>query len=172
MLAVTVHLPEFLLAAAGSLQRLDAAGVPIDLLELAWIDTAAERAASAALDCLELGGLMRHRLALPVPFGVERTGDVVAAMSELIGFDPEPGVFCLVPGTGGGARAAYRAVEDASALVGDAYGLRIMSYAPTLGSRSAELELDRDEWRRKCESLARCAPDVAPLSGRRETLVG
>ena len=47
-----------------------------------------------------------------------------------------------------------------------------MSYAPTLGSRSAELDLDGDEWRRKCDSLARCAPDVASLSGRRETLVG
>ncbi|HTK67598.1 MAG TPA: hypothetical protein VL595_34820 [Pseudonocardia sp.] len=172
VVAVTVHLPEFLLAAAGSLQRLDAAGVPIDLLELAWIDVAAERAASAALDCLELAGLTRHRLALPVPFGVERTGDVVAAMSELIGFDPEPGVFCLVPGNGDGSRAAYQAVEAASALVGDAYRIRIMSYAPTFGSRSAEVELDGDEWRRKCDSLARCAPDVAPLSGRRETLVG
>jgi hypothetical protein len=172
VVAVTVHLPEFLLAAAGSLQRLDAAGVPIDLLELAWIDAAAERAASAALDCLELGGLTRHRLALPVPFGVERTGDVVAAMSELIGFDPEPGVFCLVPGIGDGGRAAYQAVEAAASLVGDAYRIRIMSYAPTLGSRSAELELDGDEWRRKCDSLARCAPDVASLSGRRETLVG
>lgn len=172
VVAVTVHLPEFLLAAAGSLQRLDAAGVPIDLLELAWIDVAAERAASAALDCLELAGLTRHRLALPVPFGVERTGDVVAAMSELIGFDPEPGVFCLVPGNGDSSRAAYQAVEAASALVGDAYRIRIMSYAPTFGSRSAEVELDGDEWRRKCDSLARCAPDVAPLSGRRETLVG
>ena len=172
VVAVAVHLPEFLLAAAGSLQRLDAAGVRIDLLELAWIDGAAERAATAALDCLELGGLSRHRLALPLPFGVERTGDVVAAMSELIGFDPEPGVFCLVPGNGDGSRAAHQAVEAASALVGDAYRVRIMSYAPTLGSRSAEVELDRDEWRRKCDSLARCAPDVAPLSGRRETLVG
>jgi hypothetical protein len=170
--AVTVRLPEFLLAAAGSVQRLDAAGVPIDLLELAWIDSAAERSASAALDCLELGGLTRHRLALPVPFGVERTTDVVAAMSELIGFDPEPGVFCLVPGTGDGCSAAYQAVEAAAALVGDAYRVRILSYAPILGSRSAELELDRDEWRRKCDSLARCAPDVASLSGRRETLVG
>ena len=167
-----MHLPEFLLAAAGSLQRLDAAGVPIDLLELAWIDAAAERATSAALDCLELGTLTRHRLALPVPFGVERTGDVVAAMSELIGFDPEPGVFCLVPGNAEGARAAYQAVEAAATLVGDAYRIRIMSYAPTLGSRSAELDLDADEWRRKCDSLAYCAPDVASLSGRRETLVG
>lgn len=173
VVAIAVHLPEFLLAAAGSLQRLDAAGVPIDLLELAWIDAGAERAASAALDCLELGGLTRHRLALPLPFGVERTGDVVAAVSELIGFDPEPGVFCLVPGKGAdGSRAAHQAVEAASALVGDAYRIRIMSYAPTLGARSAEIELDRDEYRRKCDSLARCAPDVAPLSGRRETLVG
>lgn len=172
MVAVTVHLPEFLLAAAGTLQRLDAAGVPIELLELAWLDSTAERAAAAALDCLELAGLTRNRLALPVPFGVERTGDVVAAMSELIGFDPEPGVYCLVPGNEDGGLAAHRAVAVAAALVGDAYRIKTMSYAPTLGSRSAELQLDRDEWRRKCDSLARCAPDVACLSGRRETLVG
>lgn len=172
VVAVTIALPELLLAAAGSLQRLDAAGVPVDLLELAWLDSAAERSASAALDCLELGGLTRHRLALPVPFGVERTGDVVAAMSELIGFDPEPGVFCLVPGVGDGSRSAHQAVQAASALVCDAYRVRIMSYAPALGSRAAKLELDHDEWRRKCDSLACCCPDVASLSGRRETLLG
>jgi hypothetical protein len=172
VVAVAVNLPELLLATAGSLQRLDAAGVPIDLLELAWLDAAAERSAAAALDCLRLAGLRRHRLALQVPFGLERTGDVVAAMSELIGFDPEPGVFCLVPGNAEGRRAAYQAVQAASTLVADAYRVRIMSYAPTLGARSADIELDRDEWRRKCDSLARCAPDVAPLSGRRETLVG
>ncbi|PZS33656.1 MAG: hypothetical protein DLM61_04830 [Pseudonocardiales bacterium] len=168
VVALTVRLPEFLLAAAGTAQRLDAAGVSVDLLELAWLSSTAERAAVAALDRLELRALSRHRLAMLAPFGVERTGDVVAAMSELIGFDPEPGVLCLVPGPGDGHRAAYQAVDATAALIADAYRMRILRYAPAVGARTAEVELEPDEWRRKCDSLAACAPDVAPLSGRRE----
>lgn len=40
-----------------------------------------------------------HRLALPVPSDVRPrdVDDVVAAISELVGFDPEPGVGCVVP---------------------------------------------------------------------------
>jgi hypothetical protein len=172
VVAVTVRLPEFLLAAAGAVQRLDAAGVAIDLLELSWQNSAAERAAVAALDRLELAALTRHRLAIPPPFGVERTDDVVAAMSELIGFDPEPGVVCLVAGSGGDDGAAYQAVSAAAELVADAYRMRVLRYSPSAGERTADVELDADEWRRKCESLAACAPDVAPLSGRREYFGG
>ncbi|MBV9921026.1 MAG: hypothetical protein JOY78_09295 [Pseudonocardia sp.] len=40
-----------------------------------------------------------HRLALRPPVGPEAEDDLVAALSELIGFDPEPGVYCLAPAT-------------------------------------------------------------------------
>jgi hypothetical protein len=40
-----------------------------------------------------------HRLALRPPLGPEAEDDLVAALSELIGFDPEPGVYCLSPAT-------------------------------------------------------------------------
>jgi hypothetical protein len=40
-----------------------------------------------------------HRLALRPPLGPEVEDDLVAALSELIGFDPEPGVYCLAPAT-------------------------------------------------------------------------
>ena len=48
--AVTVRLPELLSAASGVLQRLDGAGVPIDLLELLALDAGAERAAGAGIE--------------------------------------------------------------------------------------------------------------------------
>lgn len=172
VVAVTVRLPEFLLAAAGTVQRMEAAGIPIDLLELSWQHSVAERAAGAALDRLESTGLTRHRLALPTPFGVERTADVLAAMSELIGFDPEPGVICLVPGSGEANRPAFQAIAAATQVITDAYRTRIVRYAPEAEARTAEIELDDDEWRRKRDGLAACAPDVAPLSGRREYLAG
>lgn len=177
VVAVAVRLPEFLLAAAGTAQRLVAAGIPIDLLELSWQHSAAERASAAALARLGSGGpgsagMTRHRLALPTPFGVERTDDVLAAMCELIGFDPEPGVVCLVPGSGETSRAAFPAIQAAAEAVTGAYRLRIVRYAPEAEARTAEVDLDDDEWRRKSEGLAACAPEVAPLCGRREYLGG
>jgi len=41
--------------------------------------------------------LTLHRLALAAPLGAGHADDVVAAVSELVGFDPEPGVACVVP---------------------------------------------------------------------------
>jgi hypothetical protein len=52
-----------------------------------------------------------HRLALRSPLGPTVEDDLVAALSELVGFDPEPGVYCLAPATpadGVLARAARR----------------------------------------------------------------
>jgi len=45
----------------------------------------------------ELAGVRVHRLGLPSPLGPVAEPDLVAAMSELVGFDPEPGVYCLAP---------------------------------------------------------------------------
>lgn len=177
VVAVAVQFPEFVLAAAGIVQRLGSAGIPIDLLELSWRPSAAERAQVAALSKLQPGGpgvaaIKRHRLALPTPFGVERTPDVLAAMCELIGFDPEPGVICLVPGSGESGRSAFQAVEAATEAVVDAYRLRVVRYSPEAEARTVEIDLDDDEWQRKRAVLATCAPDVALLSGRREYLAG
>lgn len=172
--AVTVRLAELLGAAGGVLQRLDGAGVPIDLLELLALDSAAELAAGAALRRLELGNLARHRLALSAPLRVEHTGDVVAAASELIGFDPEPGVLCLVPGPGGGpqVRPDHQAVDAAAAAIGAAYRVRVMWFAPTPEARASVLELGSAEWERKRDSLAAFAEGPTAAVGRREYLVG
>jgi len=51
----------------------------------------------AALDQLGLDELHLHRLALASPIGAAAEPDLVAAVSELVGFDPEPGVCVLAP---------------------------------------------------------------------------
>jgi hypothetical protein len=50
-----------------------------------------------AADRLGLVDLHLHRLALPVPLSGTAESDLVAALSELVGFDPEPGVQVLAP---------------------------------------------------------------------------
>lgn len=89
----------------------------------------------------ELGLMIEiHRLGLPLPVTVRArdVDDVVAAISELVGFDPEPGVACVVPlgvsrevhlpGTADGPADAMvgRAVERVVA----AYGLPLVTYLP------------------------------------------
>ena len=53
----------------------------------------------ASANLLGLGELHLHRLALPAPLGAGSEPDLVAALSELVGFDPEPGVRVLAPVT-------------------------------------------------------------------------
>ena len=50
-----------------------------------------------AAHLLGLDELHLHRLALPSPLGAAAEADLVAALSELVGFDPEPGVRVLAP---------------------------------------------------------------------------
>ena len=61
-------------------------------------DEDAYRAEQAAeIDRLGLPGLRVHYLGLRPPLGPLAEADLVAALSELVGFDPEPGVYCLAP---------------------------------------------------------------------------
>jgi hypothetical protein len=170
MVAVTVRLPEFLLAASGLLQRLGAAGVQTDVLVAAATDERADLAAGAAMDRLRVPGLARHRLALPVPIGPERADDLLAALSELVGFDPEPGVYCMAPAADGETPPAQEiaVVAEAARRIRKVYGLPLVRYTTTPKAGSTQIELATDEWARKCEALAACATEVAPLSGYRE----
>jgi hypothetical protein len=167
LVAVTVGLPELLLDAGGLLQRLGAAGVQIDILVAAASEEQADDAAALALGELSIADVTRHRLALPAPFGTERVDDLVAAMSELVGFDPEPGVFCLAPVTEG-RQPCQVTVGAAADVIADAYGLPIVRYSETADEAGADVELSDDEWTRKCASLLACATAVLPLSGHRE----
>jgi hypothetical protein len=168
VVAVTLHLPEFLVAAAGLVQRLGEAGRQIDVLVAASSDEPSEEAAHAGLRELRVPELARHRLALPIPFGAEREPDLVAAMSELVGFDPEPGVYCLAPDIDSCADPSRLAVSAAARRIAEVYGLSLVRYSAAPDSMRTAVELDVDEWSRKCAGLAACATQVTPLSGRLE----
>ena len=68
-----------------------------------------------------------HRLALPSPLGAAAEPDLVAALSELVGFDPEPGVRVLapVPAPGDPERGV---VDRAARRIAEVYGLPLQRY--------------------------------------------
>ncbi|WP_037079399.1 hypothetical protein [Pseudonocardia spinosispora] len=167
VVAVTVHLPEFLLSAAGLIQRFGDAGIPVDVLVSAASDHDVDEAAALGLKELRVADVSRHRLALPAPFGSEREDDLVAAMSELVGFDPEPGVVCLAPDADC-SDPSRTTVRDAARRIASVYKLPLLRFAAMPDEASVSLELDQEEWARKCAGLAACATQVTPLSGRLE----
>jgi hypothetical protein len=80
---------------------------------------------------LGLPDLRLHRLGMPDPLPSDADEDLdedlVAALSELIGFDPEPGVYCLAPEPepGDPARAA---VNRAAERIAQVYGIPLLRY--------------------------------------------
>jgi hypothetical protein len=87
---------------------------------------------------LGLPGLHMHRLGLRPPLGVRAEHDVVAAISELVGFDPEPGVYCLAPNPAAadpGRTVANRAAQR----IAQVYGIPLLRY------RCLELSVVGDE---------------------------
>jgi hypothetical protein len=81
----------------------------------------------AAVTELGLDELHVHRLGLCPPLGAAADGDLVAALSELVGFDPEPGVQCLAPAPlpSDPARAA---IERAVWQIAQVYSLPVQRY--------------------------------------------
>ena len=76
---------------------------------------------------LGLVDLQLHRLALPAPLSGVAEPDLVAALSELVGFDPEPGVQILAPLPVPGD--AQRSVVDrAVRRIVSVYGLPLLRY--------------------------------------------
>lgn len=86
--------------------------------------TAELRAVTAGLG---LDEVYLHRLALPSPLGAAAEPDLVAALSELVGFDPEPGVRVLapVPAPGDAERSV---VDRAARRIAEVYGLPLQHY--------------------------------------------
>jgi hypothetical protein len=80
------------LLGGGALDTVD----PDDLDDGSADDADVDDVRSAVLG-LGLDELHVHRLALRPPLGAAADADLVAALSELVGFDPEPGVRCLAP---------------------------------------------------------------------------
>lgn len=91
-----------------------------------WFDSAAAEV-RAGIDRLELPNLQLHRLGLRKPYPTTAEDDLVAAMSELVGFDPEPGVYCLapVPVPDDPARAV---VNRAAQRIAQVYGIPLLRY--------------------------------------------
>lgn len=78
------------------------------------------RACAAALQHPDL---VVHRLGLGLPIGSGAEDELVAAMSELVGFDPEPGVYCLSPASPTGGPIACAAQRIARV-----YGIPLLRY--------------------------------------------
>ena len=70
-----------------------------------------------------------HRLGLRTPLPTTAEADLVAALSELVGFDPEPGLYLLGPAGEPGRAGAERAVVDrAVQRVAQVYGIPLLRY--------------------------------------------
>ena len=80
-----------------------------------------------AADRLGLDDLHLHRLALRSPLGATAEPDLVAALSELVGFDPEPGVRVLAPAplVGDPQRSV---IDRAVRQIAQVYGLPVQRY--------------------------------------------
>jgi hypothetical protein len=81
----------------------------------------------ASIDRLDLPGLRLHRLGLAGSLLPAAEDDLVAAMSELIGFDPEPGVYCLAPAPAP-PDPARGAVSRAAERIAQVYGIPLLRY--------------------------------------------
>jgi len=82
---------------------------------------------------LEHPDLVVHRLGLCAPVPVAAEADVVAALSELVGFDPEAGVYCLAPaapppGASSPEDPGRRTVAVAARRIARVYGLPLLRY--------------------------------------------
>jgi len=76
---------------------------------------------------LDHPGLEVHRLGLPTPLPAGAENDLVAALSELIGFDPEPGLYCLAPAQSP-ADPARSAISRAAQRIAQVYGIPVLRY--------------------------------------------
>ena len=76
---------------------------------------------------LGLPALALHRLGLRAPLAPHAEDDLVAALSELVGFDPEQGVYCLAPAPAP-ADPARTAVDQAARRIALVYGIPLLRY--------------------------------------------
>ncbi len=93
-------------------------------------EAAAERAAEelhTAVAGLGVTNLSVHRLGLRPPLVATDESDLVAALSELVGFDPEPGVYCLAPAHAP-ADASRAVVNRAAHRIAQVYGIPLLRY--------------------------------------------
>jgi hypothetical protein len=130
--------------AVASVDGVGGLSVPLDRLEVpyedsdpAWDAEAVEwddedededeDGISAAVEALGLQDVHVHRLGLPGRIGPAAEDDLVAALSELVGFDPEPGVYFVAP-LSSPADPERATVVAAVQRVVRVYGLPLLRY--------------------------------------------
>ena len=98
-----------------------------ELDELVFDDDEESDGVADAVAALGLEQLRVHRLGLPGRVGPEAERDLVAALSELVGFDPEPGVYCVAPAPSASDPERSAVVAAARRIV-QVYGLPLLRY--------------------------------------------
>ncbi|MEJ2867438.1 PIG-L family deacetylase [Actinomycetospora sp. OC33-EN08] len=111
-----------------------------------------EAAAEAAYRALGLSVVRRHRLGLPDGGVAEAESDVVAAISEIVGFSDDPGGLCVLAPWSGDGDDDHEAAGRAAEVVTAAYRVRLVRWLDRAwtwaGPDSAEVP-----WRRARQVL-------------------
>lgn len=68
-----------------------------------------------------------HRLGLHAPLGPHVEVDLIAALSELVGFDPAPDVYCLAPARTS-SNPSHVVLERAVQRIAQVYGVPLLRY--------------------------------------------
>jgi LmbE family N-acetylglucosaminyl deacetylase len=118
-------------------------GVPVSIL--AVTDTGAEYLA-AAYRTLGLTGVRRYRLGLPDGCVEAAEHDVMAAVSELVGFADPEGLWCLAPWELDG-HPDHDAVGRAAAAACSAYRLPLLRYPIASAERLRSSDMTRGQVR-------------------------
>lgn len=144
VVVVTAHLDEELCAVGGLLARLAGRHPTVDVLAVtdgdgdsAAVDrtTRRRRLQPQAYAALGFGQVRRHRLNLQSANVAAAEVDIVAAVSELVGYDRPRGVWCLSPWHRDG-HPDHDAAGRAAAIACQGYGVRLARYLITAWSRS------------------------------------
>lgn len=113
----------------GDAVLLDDGATDLDDEDGDWDDEDGGDALRARVAELGLPGLTVHRLGLRSPLGPGAEDDLVAALSELVGFDPEPGVYLLGPQVDAVRAGVDRVVVDrAVQRIAQVYGIPLLRY--------------------------------------------
>jgi hypothetical protein len=128
VVALAAQASELLAEAAGALHQLARAHVPVDAV-LATDGAVNVGDPMAPFVRLGLTGVAVHRLGLERRFPMTAEDDVLAALSEVIGFDPGPGLMVLAPAPLAG-RADRAVLSRAARLAAGIYGAALVRCLP------------------------------------------
>jgi LmbE family N-acetylglucosaminyl deacetylase len=193
LVVVATHLDEAAAAAGGLVAALADRGVTVDILTVTDGDGTldgsvesprhrdlAERVGCQPAAYRRLGVLLPtvHRLELPSGKVPDCEADVVAALSEIVGHDPNPSsVVCVAPWQRDG-HPDHEAVGRAAELVCHSYQMRLVRYLVGTWAWAEPDDLPWDRARavavpegtgvRKLETITACPPPEVPVPAAQE----